>query len=147
MKILESKEASVYGDYGKYINIPVNNVLFIFAGAFNGEDDITLDRLRELGLKTEFLGRVGLIFNAQRLSLDTLMAIFDSSTLFSNYCELFSNINVEKASLEIKAKIKENYENNTLGARMINTLIHQYFINGGFKGEDKKVTFQKKLTF
>jgi hypothetical protein len=29
---------------------------------------------------------------------------------------------------------------------MINTLIHQYFIKGGFKKEEaKKVTFQRKL--
>ncbi len=147
LKVLESKEASVYGDYGKYINISVNNVLFIFAGAFNGEENITLDRLRELGLKTEFLGRVGLVFNAEPLTLNTLIDIFDESVLFKNYCELFSGIDIEKVSLEIKAKIKENYANNTLGARMINTLIHQYFIKGGFENRtDKRVTFQQKLT-
>lgn len=148
LKILESDEASVYGDYGKYINIGISNVLFVFAGAFNGEKDITLDRLRELGLKTEFLGRVGLVFNTDPLSLETLYQIFDESTLFNNYLALFEKIDGEKASFEIKAKIKENFENNTLGARMINTLIHQYFINGGFKENcDKKVTFQNKLSF
>lgn len=148
LKVLESDEASVYGDYGKYISIGVKNVLFVFAGAFNGEEEIDLDRLRELGLKTEFLGRVGLVFNAEVLSLDTLLSIFDNSELFKQYIELFDKIDAEKASLEIKAKIQENYENNTLGARMINTLIHQYFINGGFKDKsDRKVTFQKKLSF
>jgi len=148
LKILESNEASVFGDYGKYINVPISNVLFVFAGAFNGESDITLDRLRELGLKTEFLGRVGLVFNTEPLNLDTLFEIFDGSKLFNDYIELFSDIDKEKALYEIKDKIKENFENNTLGARMINTLIHQYFINGGFKEcSEKKVTFQKKLTF
>ena len=36
---------------------------------------------------------------------------------------------------------------NTLGARLINTLIHQYFIKGGQLGEDKvkEISFQKKL--
>lgn len=148
LKVLESDEATVYGDYGKYININIRNVLFIFAGAFNGEDNINLDRLRELGLKTEFLGRVGLVYNAQPLNLDTLYSIFDESRLFKTYTELFVDIDKELASYEIKARIKENFENNTLGARMINTLIHQYFINGGFKNKcDKQVTFQKKLTF
>lgn len=147
LKILESEEASVYGDYGKYLNIPIKNVLFVFAGAFNGEEDITLDRLRELGLKTEFLGRVGLVFNALPLTLDDLYSIFDQSKLFKLYCELYENADVEQISYLIKAKIKENFEANTLGARMINTLIHQYFIKGGFTDNKvKQVTFQKKLT-
>ena len=148
LKVLESDEASVYGDYGKHINIQVSNVLFVFAGAFNGEEGIDLDRLRELGIKTEFLGRVGLIYNTKPLDLSTLYSIFDSSKLFKNYINLFGDVDIETASYEIKAKIKENFENNTLGAIMINTLIHQYFINGGFKDkEDKVVTFQKKLSF
>lgn len=59
LKVLESDTCSVFGDYGKYINVSSSNVLFIFAGAWNGEEDIDLDRLREMGLKTEFLGKVG----------------------------------------------------------------------------------------
>ena len=58
LKVLESDVASVFGDYGKYINAQTSNILFVFAGAFNNEEGITIDRLRELGLKTEFLGRV-----------------------------------------------------------------------------------------
>lgn len=147
LKVLESNETSVYGDYGKYININVKNVLFVFAGSFNGEEDISLDRLRELGLKTEFLGRVGLVFNTQPLTLETLYSIFDESKLFRDYTSLFEGVDKEKASYAIKSKIKENFEMNTLGARMINTLIHQYFIKGGFKDKvEKQVTFQKKLS-
>jgi hypothetical protein len=37
---------------------------------------------------------------------------------------------------------------NTLGARVINTLIYQYFILGGFvEKEISEVTFNKKLEF
>jgi ATP-dependent protease Clp ATPase subunit len=72
LTILESETASVYGDYGKYINIRINNVLFIFAGAFNNEKKISLDRLREIGVKTEFLGRVGLIYEAKDLTIEDL---------------------------------------------------------------------------
>lgn len=148
LKVLESDDASVFGDYGKYITIPVKNVLFVFAGAFNGEEDINIDRLREMGLKTEFLGRVGLVFNTKTLTLEDLFNIFDNSELFKTYCDLFTNLDIDDANDIIKAKIKENYENNTLGARMINTLIHQYFINGGFTDKAvKQVTFQKKLEF
>lgn len=148
LKILESDKASVYGDYGKYINVGVSNVLFVFAGAFNGEEDVDLDRLRELGLKTEFLGRVGLAYGLKRLTLDTIYQIFNESILFRKYTSLFEGVDQIDAANQIRQKLKENYENNTLGARMINTLIHQYFINWGFDdGAEKKVTFQRKLEF
>ena len=149
LKILESDETAIFGDYGKYINISVNNILFIFAGAFNGEVDITLDRLRELGLKTEFLGRVGLVFNTQPLSLEDLYIILDNNEVLKKYLELFKDVNKSKIKSTLKEKIKENFENNTLGARMITTLIHQYFIKGGFKNKKdvQNVTFQNKLTF
>lgn len=148
LKVLESDEASIFGDYGKYVNIPIKNVLFIFAGAFNNESEINLDRLRELGIKTEFLGRVGLVFNTKALTLEDLHNIFDKSKLFHKYCQLFEGVPVDVASKIIKQKIQENFENNTLGARMVNTLIHQYFIKGGFdEKSEKQVTFQKKLAF
>ena len=148
LKVLEADQASVYGDYGKYVNISVKNVLFVFAGAFNGEEDIDLDRLRELGLKTEFLGRVGLVFNTKPLNLDDLFSIFDNSILFDTYSHLFKDVDKEEASYDIKAKIKENFETITLGAGMINTLIHRYFITGGFHDEkEKKVVFRSKLSF
>ena len=148
LKVLESDTASVFGDYGKYINIQIKNVLFVFAGAFNGEEDMDLDKLRAVGLKTEFLGRVGLVYNVQPLTLESLFAIFDSSPLFKHYSELFNDVDKETAIFEIKAKIQENFKNNTLGARMISTLVHQYFIKGGFTDKNvKKVTFQNKLSF
>lgn len=148
LKVLESDETSVFGDYGKYINASTKNVLFVFAGAFNGEEDVDLDRLRDFGVKTEFLGRVGLIYNIQPLTLENLYQILESSELMERYLELFEDIDKEKAVLDIKGYLKNNYTNNTIGARMINTLINQYFIKGGLpKNEVKKVTFQKKLSF
>lgn len=148
LKVLESDVASVYGDYGKYVNAPVKNVLFIFAGAFNGESDITIDRLREIGLKTEFLGRVGLVYNTERLSLNDMYTIIDRSSLLNNYCKLFEDVDREQAIYSLKAHVQRNYEHNTLGARLINTLIHQYFIKGGklSEAEVKEVSFQRKLT-
>lgn len=146
LKVLESDTASVFADYGKYANASSKHVLFVFAGAFNGEPDITLDRLRELGLKTEFLGRVGLVYNAAPLALDSLYKIVDTSELLTNYCNLFENVDREKVSLIIKAHIKKTFEFNTLGARLINTLINQYFINGHLeKKEVAQVSFQKKI--
>lgn len=146
LKLLEGRVTQVFGDYGKYITVPLDKVLFIFAGAFNNEKKITLDKLREIGVKTEFLGRVGLIYNTAPLTLEDMYAIVDRSDLLAKYCKLF-NADFEEVSCYIKGYIVKFYEKNTLGARMINTLIQQYFIKGGVLNiEDaEEVTFQKTL--
>lgn len=147
LKVLECDTASVFGDYGKYINIKISNVLFVFAGAFNGEENITLDRLRELGLKTEFLGRVGLTYSTKQLSLNDLFSILENSELLDSYLSLFDDSDREQTIYTLKAHLQKNHEMNTLGARLINTLIHQYFIKGGKLSEEdvKESSFQKKL--
>jgi len=147
LKVLEADETAVFGDYGKYINVPTKNVLFVFAGAFNGEENISIDRLRDLGLKTEFLGRVGLVYNTNRLTLNNLYDILDNSKLLKTYLQLFEDVDEEAVTYRLKAIIEKNYENNTLGARMINTLINQYFIKGGKMddGDADNITFQNKL--
>lgn len=146
LKVLESRTTQVFGDYGKYITAQVDKVLFVFAGAFNNEEDITLDRLREIGVKTEFLGRVGLIYKTSPLTLENLHTILDNSELLAKYCKLFK-VEFKEVAAYIKEYVTEFYNKNTLGARMINTLIQQYFIKGGVLNLDdaKEVTFQKTL--
>lgn len=146
LKVLESDTATVFGDYGKYITAPTKDVLFIFAGAFNGEEEIDIDRLRELGIKTEFLGRVGLVYNLKKLELEDLYKILDHSNLLNSYLKLFSDADREKVVYEIKAHLQKIFQENTIGARVVNTLINQYFINGGLTKESvEKVTFQKTM--
>lgn len=147
LKVLEADEASISGDYGKYISVPMKNVLFIFAGAFNGEENITIDRLREFGIKTEFIGRVGLVYNLEKLTLDSLLDILNNSSLLKSYLELFKDVAKEDVIEKISLALKDNYENNTLGARLVNTFIHQYFIKGGNLGfkETKQLSFQNKM--
>ena len=50
---------------------------------------------------------------------------------------------------KISEFIEATYEQNTLGARLVNTLIHQYFIKKGKLGleQAKEISFQKKLSF
>lgn len=148
LKVLESRTTSVFGDYGKYREITVDNVLFVFAGAFNGEEDLDIDRLREMGMKTELLGRVGLVFNLEKLSLEKLKECLMSSELLTNYLNIY-NADRNKAVDTVLEALTVAYENNTLGARLISTLLHQYFLNGGKLPEKdkKKVCFQKKLSF
>jgi ATP-dependent protease Clp ATPase subunit len=149
LKVLEGGSASVFGDYGKFIPISMKNTLFVFAGAFNGEADLTLDRLREIGIKTEFLGRVGLTYTTKKLSLEDLFQILDESALLTTYLALFAEVDRESAIFVIRHHIQLNYEMNTLGARLVNTLVNQYFIKGGKlnKEETQAVTFQNKLSF
>lgn len=147
LKVLEGT-ASVFGDYGKYINVKTDNVLFVFAGAFNGEENIDLDRLREFGIKTEFLGRVGLAYGLEKVTLDEMRSILDKSKLLASYLQLFTEVKKEDVTSKIMEILEANYEKNTIGVRMINTLIHQYFIEGGLKEKEaKKTTFQKTLSF
>lgn len=145
LKVLEGK-ATVAADYGKYIDVPTDNVLFVFAGAFNGEENITLDRLREFGLKTEFLGRVGLAYGLEKVSLEQMQHILENSKLLQKYLDLFDKEQKDVVCTKIMQVISANYEKNDIGVRLINTLIHQYFIEGGLKEKEvKKTTFQKKL--
>lgn len=147
LKVLESKTTSVFGDFGKYLETDISRVLFIFAGAFNGEEDITLDKLRMFGVKTEFLGRVGLAYGTKKYSLEYMLQILRTSELLNSYLQLMPKANREHAISTISEYISISYENNTIGARLINTLIHQYFIKGGVLNADsvKKIAFQKTI--
>lgn len=147
LKVLESKSTSVYGDYGKYIDVNISNVLFIFAGAFNGEEDLDIDRLREFGIKTEFLGRVGLVYNMKKLSLESMRIALEQSPLLTRYLGLFQRVKKEDVINAVMPYIIRNHDKNTLGIRIINTLLHQYFINGGKLPEvaTEKLTFQSTM--
>ncbi len=147
LKILEGNSTSVFGDYGKYIDVDVSKVLFIFAGAFNGEKDITIDKLRNFGVKTEFIGRVGLVYNMPKLTLDEMREILEGSDLLDTYIKLFNNVSRNEVVEIIWEFIVDSYEENTLGARLINTLINQYFIKGGKLGfEDvEEISFQNTM--
>lgn len=150
LTVLESDTASVMGDYGKYNNIPMDETLFVFAGAFNNQHQ-TLDSLRLLGVKTEFLGRVGLVVNLDKLDLDTMIKYLKESPLFDTYSQLYDlDEEAEQAAIDKLANfIEKNYEHNTIGMRFVNTSIHQYFINDGdleYKFVKDSV-FTKKLSF
>lgn len=147
LKILEGESTSVFGDYGKYIDVSLDKVLFIFAGAFNGEPNITIDKLRSFGVKTEFIGRVGLIYNMPKLTLDEMKDILDTSELLDTYLQLYTKVSKETVINAIWKFIEKSYEENTLGARLINTLINQYFIKGGELGfnDIEEISFQTSM--
>jgi ATP-dependent protease Clp ATPase subunit len=149
LRVLESNEATTFGQYGHYVQARADNTLFIFAGAFNGEPDLTLDRLREFGLKTEFLGRIGLTYSLQRLSLDAMRKILEDSRLLRRYLELFPTVKKEEVTGMIMEAVAVQHEKNVLGARLMNTLVHKYFIKGGRLDEQevKSSSFERTLSF
>jgi ATP-dependent protease Clp ATPase subunit len=149
LRVLEAETTSVFGDYGKYIQAPVDNVLFIFAGAFNGENDLTIDRLREFGIKTEFLGRVGLIYNLEKLSIDSMYEALQNSKLMKTYLKLFPKVQQDDVEEAIMTVVAREHEKNTLGIRLLNTLLNQYFINDGKLDADqvKSSVFHQTLDF
>lgn len=149
LKVLEADTSSVFGDYGKYVNVSMKKTLFVFAGAFNNEPEVTLDRLRDFGVKTEFLGRVGLVYNTKPLALEDLFTILEASPVLKKYLKLFPDVSPTEVLSVLKEHLTKSFDNNTLGARSINTLINQYFIKGGKLEEEevKEITFNKKLTF
>lgn len=129
LTMLESDTASVFGDYGKYDKVPVSNVLFVFAGAFNGEANLTHERMREMGVRTEFLGRVALHFSTTRPSLQSLLDLVPESNLLMEYLKAFSKQNQKKKIInEIQAQIKMAYKKNAIGVRIVSQLVHQYFL-------------------
>jgi len=63
--------------------------------------------------------------------------------------KLFPAVKKKDCVTLIGQHIKDNYENNTIGARIISNLVHSYFINEGVltQEEAKHSTFQTTLSF
>lgn len=130
LKIMEAKTTEVIGDYGKYNQVEVSNTLFIFAGAFNGEETVTYDRLRDFGLRNEFLGRLGLLVHVPRPTLEHIYNSLGSNVVFNTYCRLY-NVEPKPVADYLMNIISQYHENNNIGLRLINALCHQYFFNNG----------------
>lgn len=147
LKIIEGRTTSVFtGNYGQYADITIDHCLFIFAGAWNGEADIDLDRLRAFGVKTEMLGRVGLIYSMEKVKLGHLLKAVEDSELLTNYLKLYTEVDRNTVVSEVKKVVTDNYEMNTLGYRQIAALMHQFFINGSLHTEKAQPVFRKTLS-
>lgn len=133
LKILEDSTTEVYGDYGKYVRVTTSNVLFVFAGAFNGAPIQSLAELLQHGVIPELLGRVGLHFSASKTPLETVLEMLEKSDLLKEYLATIQGADKKVALKALSTELENQYPNNVIGLRLINSLIHQYFINGGFE--------------
>lgn len=127
LHLLEAKNASIFTDYGKYEPVRIDKSLFIFAGAFSGQQIDTLDALRETGLRTEFIGRVPLVFSTQAIPLKELKDALPKTSLFKNYIEMTKE-NPKVAVKEINKLLESQIKQLDLGVRLLHSVIHQYFM-------------------
>jgi ATP-dependent protease Clp ATPase subunit len=125
---LEGKYVSVFADYGKYPQVVVENSLFIFAGAWSNQKIHTLSELKDAGVRTEFVGRVPLVFHTEQVTLAELEAAIPSIDLFIKYRKLYSGTRQNKDVAGIIKILKEQSEEMNIGIRLLNSAIHQYYM-------------------
>lgn len=127
---LESKYTSVFTDYGKYEPIRIDNSLFVFAGAYSNQKIDTMQQLKDAGLRTEFIGRVPLVYMTAEVPVSELKKHIQKVTLFQNYSGFLVLNQAEKnaaAGAIVKLLQDQNKELN-IGIRLLNSCIHQHFI-------------------
>lgn len=125
---LESKYTSVFTTYGKYEPTIIENSLFVFAGAYSNQKIQTMAELKDAGLRTEFIGRVPLVFSTDPVSLDELEAAIPSIDLFKQYRKLFNRRQASNDAKGIVKLLKEQDKEMNIGIRLLNSVIHQYFM-------------------
>lgn len=125
---LEGKYTSVFTDYGKYEPVVVENSLFIFAGAYSNQKITTMQEMKETGLRTEFMGRVPLVFSTDQVTIPELEAAIPSIALFQSYRKLMGNQAQNKDVAGVLKIIKVQSEEMNIGIRLLNSAIHQHFM-------------------
>lgn len=127
---LESKYASVFTDYGKYEPVQINKSLFVFAGAYSNQKITNISELQSAGLRTEFVGRVPLVLSTVEVPLAELRKHINKAQLFAAYSK-FHGLTKEqerKAITWIVDRMAEQKKEMTIGIRLLNSTIHQYFM-------------------
>lgn len=127
---LESKYTSVFTDYGKYEPIQINKALFVFAGAYSNQKITTIGELQSAGLRTEFVGRVPLVLATEEVPLDELRKHVDKTKLFTQYAKHYGlNRDAQRKAVQwIIARMDEQRREMTIGIRLLNSTIHQFFM-------------------
>lgn len=128
LDLLENKTANVIGDYGHYNLVNISNSLFIFSGAFNGTEINSAEDLIGFNVKREFIGRIAIFSSLKPMDINKMLKLVDSSELLEEYLKIIPK-KKSKTIQAIKARIKELYKDNFLGARLVNNLVHEHFLN------------------
>lgn len=139
LKAVEGDSYSVFGDYGNYDTISLENCLFIFAGSYGGHNMTKHEDFHKAGIRPEFMGRVPLFLSIPPVDVKELADSVPRIQLFRDYCSLFG-INQEQQNLVtmlIADTIMERGTKIPVGIRAINSAIHQAFMNSSLEVPDK----------
>lgn len=128
LRVLESKYASIFTDYGKYEPVRVDNTVFVFAGAFSDQEIQTLEDLKDAGIRNEFVGRVPLVFYTGPIHIDSMVAALPKLNLFIEYLRINPQVVKKHAEREIIQMLRNEAKNSTIGVRLMNSVVHRYFL-------------------
>lgn len=127
LSALESDTTQIFTDYGKYEPVVINNSLFVFAGAYNNQEITNLRQLKDAGLRTEFVGRVPLIYSTCEIPLTELTKMVSKTVLFQNYFALAGGQEKQHVQAIVKLLADQNRELK-IGIRLLNSCVHQHFM-------------------
>ena len=125
---LESDTTQIFTDYGKYEPVKISNSLFVFAGAYSNQKIHSLKELREAGLRTEFVGRVPLVYATTEIPLQELTCMVPKLKLFREYLRLAPGQEVIHTNAIIRLLNEQNKDLN-IGIRLLNSCVHQHFMS------------------
>lgn len=125
---LESKYTSIFTDYGKYEPIRIDNSLFIFAGAYSNQSITSISELKDAGMRTEFVGRVPLVFSTKEVPITEIKKHITDVVLFQYYMQMFPQTNKANAIKQIASMLEKQQRELPIGIRLLNSTIHQYFM-------------------
>lgn len=128
LRILESKDTSVFTEFGKYEPVKVDKTLIIFAGAFSNQKIENIDDLKAAGLRNEFVGRVPLVFSTEEVSVTSMERAIPRLKLLDDYLKIFPNVSKQKAVRDITMMLRKETKTSRIGIRLLNSLIHSYFM-------------------
>lgn len=125
---LESKYTSVFTEYGKYEPMRIDNSLFIFAGAYSNQEIKNIEQLKDAGMRTEFVGRVPLVFYTEEVPIHELKKYIIQLDLYKNYRLMYKEQNDKEAVASITKLLVDQQKETPIGIRLLNSCIHQFFM-------------------
>ena len=136
LHIISSGKMQVIGDYGHYHEASTRNCLFMFSGAFGGRQALSPEKLLDIGMLPELLGRVNLHMHIPDVDIQELVDAATSDPLIIEYLKITGDeenvilLEAAKNSIGDQVAAVANL-GNIIGYRLIHRIIHQYFLMDG----------------
>lgn len=133
LHMISTRKVDVIGQFGHYNKVRLDKVLFIFAGAFGNREEVSPEYLLRMGMEPELLGRVNLHVHVPSVDKSEILAAVENDVLFKQYQDALklSDKDITAAIISVKGRIEEIWDNSVIGYRIIQRVIHQYFLHDG----------------